>query len=180
MLFLLLKLYGTDGVEYCQFETFNASCSINEIVLVASASYGRVRLNRCATTDYGSLGCSTDVTQLLNSMCSGQRQCNIDVASLRAVVQPCPNDLTSYLDVYFSCVPGITCFYPAICNQHLLHYAAVNCNRYGGYLTTVTFETILQCDSKNLPGGLAAILPKRLEIFQPNFTYMPIMRSCLC
>jgi len=112
-----MKLYGVDGVEYCQFETFNASCSTNEIVLVTSANYGRIRLGRCATTDYGSLGCSVDVTQLLDSMCSGQRQCSIDVASLRAVLQPCPNDLTSYLDVSFRCVQGITCLHLAGCYQ---------------------------------------------------------------
>jgi len=98
--------YGADCVEYCQFERFNASCSMDEVVLVTWASYGRLRLGRCLTTDYGSLGCSADVTQLLESMCSARRQCSVDVASLRSVDQPCPSDLTSYLDVSFRCVPG--------------------------------------------------------------------------
>ena len=97
------------GVEYCQFETFSVNCSDTDVALVTYASYGRMRLGRCATTDYGSLGCSTDVTVLLDSICSGHRQCSIDVAALRTVIQPCPNDLTSYLEVSFRCVPGITC-----------------------------------------------------------------------
>jgi len=102
-----MKWYIVGGVEHCQFETFSASCSTTEVVLVTYASYGRLRLGRCVTTDYGSLGCSADVTEFLDSVCSGHRQCSIDVASLRTVVQPCPSDLTSYLDVSFRCVPGI-------------------------------------------------------------------------
>ena len=106
---------GVDGVEYCQFETFRARCSNLEVVLVTYASYGRLRLGRCVATDYGSLGCLSDVTELLDSMCSGRRQCNVDVASLRNVVQPCPSDLTSYLDASFRCVPGTANYFSPSC-----------------------------------------------------------------
>jgi len=34
--------------EYCQWETFNATCSgPNEIVLITAARYGRMRVSRC-------------------------------------------------------------------------------------------------------------------------------------
>jgi len=102
-----MNCYDVGGVEYCQFETFSASCPDTEVILVTYASYGRLRLGRCATTDYGSLGCLADVTGLLDSVCSGHRQCSFDVASLRTIVQPCPTDLTSHLDVSYRCVPGI-------------------------------------------------------------------------
>ena len=110
------------GVEYCQFETFIANCSASEVVLVTSASYGRARLGRCTTMDYGSLGCSADVTELLDARCSGHRYCSLDVSSLRAVLQPCPNDLTSYLDVSFHCVPGTVCRHSG-CQQCVCHAA---------------------------------------------------------
>ena len=110
------------GVEYCQFETFIANCSASEVVLVTSASYGRARLGRCTTMDYGSLGCSADVTELLDARCSGHRYCSLDVSSLRAVLQPCPNDLTSYLDVSFRCVPGTVCRHSG-CQQCVCHAA---------------------------------------------------------
>ena len=43
--------------EYCQFETFNASCAgADEVVLMEVARYGRLRLGRCVTHDYGFLG----------------------------------------------------------------------------------------------------------------------------
>jgi len=103
-----MKWTGVGGVEYCQFETFDARCSDSEVVLVTYASYGRLRLGRCATTDYGSIGCSADVTELLDSVCSGHSHCSVDVVSLRTIVQPCSTDLTSYLDVSFYCAPGTT------------------------------------------------------------------------
>ena len=110
--------YDAGGVEYCQFERFTCNCSDSKVVLVTYAVYGRLRLGRCASTDYGSLGCSTDVTELLDSWCSGHTQCSFDVASLRTVVQPCPTDLTSYLDVSFTCVPGTACELSAISAAH--------------------------------------------------------------
>jgi len=36
-----------DGKEYCQFESFNATCPINEVILIDEARYGRLQLGRC-------------------------------------------------------------------------------------------------------------------------------------
>ena len=42
-----------DGVEYCQFESFNATCpGSSQLVVVDEARYGRQRLGRCASRDH--------------------------------------------------------------------------------------------------------------------------------
>ena len=45
--------------EFC-WETFNATCTDNEVILLKTARYGRMRLGRCLTRDYY-VGCSADV-----------------------------------------------------------------------------------------------------------------------
>jgi len=50
-----------DGVQYCQWETFNASCASrgpDHVILMTSARYGRMRFGRCMREDHGSVGCS--------------------------------------------------------------------------------------------------------------------------
>ena len=56
--------------DYCETETFNASCRPGEVIVIKSAHYGRMRLGRCVKKDLGYIGCST-----------GER----DAASLRCV-----------------------------------------------------------------------------------------------
>ena len=98
--------------EYCQFETFNASCSgEDEVVLMEEARYGRLRLGRCVTHDYGFLGCSSSVLDLLDRTCSGRRWCQFDIPSLRDLVHPCPKDLTCYLEATYRCVTGVCVSY---------------------------------------------------------------------
>jgi len=58
------------------------------------------------TRDYGYIGCSANVLDLLDRSCSGRRTCKVGVPTLRDLVQPCPKDLTSYLDVTYRCVSG--------------------------------------------------------------------------
>lgn len=94
--------------EYCQFETFNASCSgEDQVVLMEEARYGRLRLGRCVTHDYGFLGCSSSVLDLLDRTCSGRRWCQFEIPLLRDLVHPCPKDLTCYLEATFRCVTGV-------------------------------------------------------------------------
>lgn len=98
----------TECREYCQFETFNASCpGDDQVVLMEEARYGRPRLGRCVTHDYGFLGCSSSVLDLLDRTCSGRRSCQFDVPSLRDLVHPCPKDLTCYLEATYRCVTGM-------------------------------------------------------------------------
>ncbi len=46
--------------EFCQWETFNATCPEGEVILMRTARYGRMKLGKCLTTDYF-VGCSADV-----------------------------------------------------------------------------------------------------------------------
>ncbi len=62
---------GGRGTDYCQMETFKASCAENEIIMMKSARYGRMRLGRCLTRNYY-VGCSADVLPHLDTLCSGE------------------------------------------------------------------------------------------------------------
>lgn len=97
-----------DATEYCLPETVNVTCAVNEIILVTSAQYGRMRSGRCIKQNYGHVGCEADVTAFMEDECSGRRQCQLPVARLLGVASPCPPDVTSYLDVTHSCVNGET------------------------------------------------------------------------
>lgn len=92
--------------EFCQFESFNASCNAGHVILMTEARYGRLHLGRCVSRDYGHVGCSADVIEILDRTCSGQRRCQLPVPTLREVVQPCPKDLTSYLEASYTCIAG--------------------------------------------------------------------------
>ena len=62
---------------------------------------------RCVNKDYGAIGCAVDVLSFADSRCSGRSRCTITVAdfSLRGI-RPCPQDLTSYFEAGYRCVPG--------------------------------------------------------------------------
>jgi len=97
---------STGAAEYCQFETFNVSCPTGQLIVIDDAQYGRPRIGRCVSRDYGFLGCSADVTDLLDRTCSGWRRCELTVPRIRELVQPCPKDLTAYLDASYHCETG--------------------------------------------------------------------------
>lgn len=95
--------------ESCMMETFNASCPLTplSVLLLHSALYGRMRIGRCVTSGFGYIGCKTDVRQYLDSKCSGRRECQIALPDpILFKRQPCPPDLTAYLEVTYACVPG--------------------------------------------------------------------------
>ena len=112
------------AAEYCLRETFNASCSLDEVVMIGRAQYGRMRLGRCIRQNYGHVGCSADVTGFVEAACSGRRHCQLPVKRLIDVAEPCPADVTSHLDVHYTCVPGenrrsrirILCFFSELKN----------------------------------------------------------------
>ena len=52
--------------EYCQWETFNATCGEGEVIVMRTARYGRMKLGKCLTTDYF-VGCSADVLSHVDS-----------------------------------------------------------------------------------------------------------------
>ena len=71
------------------------------------AQYGRMRKGRCVTGSYGNIGCSVDVLPYLDSKCSGRNSCNVYIADpVLHKMQPCPKDLTSYLEAKHICISG--------------------------------------------------------------------------
>ena len=52
--------------EICSAESFVASCSDNETILIRRADYGHMRQGRCIDQDSGRFGCQKDVTRILH------------------------------------------------------------------------------------------------------------------
>ncbi len=92
--------------DYCIQEKFEAICHEDEIIIIEEAKYGRMRIGRCVTADYGNLGCFADVTNFIDSKCSGRHQCELNVKELIDVAQPCARDFSAYLEAKFKCVKG--------------------------------------------------------------------------
>ena len=98
-------------MEYCLEQQLDTQCGSDEIIVVERASYGRMRLNRCVHTDYGFIGCGTDVTDVLARKCSGRRRCRVvNIEALFAASRVCPTDLESYLQASFSCIKGLNIY----------------------------------------------------------------------
>ena len=100
--------------EYCELETFRPQCLKNEVIIIESAVYGRRYVSRCLETEEldfsinpGFIGCSADVVDYVNSVCSGKKQCEIRIpdANLQQT-KPCPKGLDMFLEIRYSCVEG--------------------------------------------------------------------------
>lgn len=96
---------------YCRWETFNATCGKNEVILMMMAEYGRMKQGRCITSKY-SLGCFADVLLQLDQRCSGRQHCSIGIPDPKLhEIQPCSKDMLAYLSASYICIPGT--FHPA-------------------------------------------------------------------
>jgi len=93
-------------IEYCQWESFNATCNRGSVVVMQVARYGRMKHGRCADTDVY-IGCSADVLSQMDERCSGRQSCTMAIPdSALHQQQPCPNDMMAYLEASFICVRG--------------------------------------------------------------------------
>ena len=87
-------------------EVFRARCGRDEVVVMRSALYGRMRLNRCISVDMGYLGCRSDVLDLADQRCSGRRQCELRMPyPAFEATRPCL-DLQSFLSADYYCLKG--------------------------------------------------------------------------
>lgn len=90
--------------EFCQWETFNATCPKNDVILITSAFYGRMKVGRCLTVDYH-VGCHGDVTETVASRCSGRQTCSVTVPDSELFrLQPCRKDLVAYFEATYRCI----------------------------------------------------------------------------
>jgi len=97
-------------VVVCQTEKLEARCDgEDEMVLMTRSRYGRMEVSRCVQSDYGYIGCSSDVLDVVDSVCSGRRHCTVAVPSAdleTAAAVACPGDLKLYLSASYRCLPG--------------------------------------------------------------------------
>jgi hypothetical protein len=77
-----------------------------DALFTSMPSYGRKRLGTCLMHSYGSIDCSADILGYMDSVCSGQRSCRLNVRDL-LVYSPCHKDLRGYLEAHYTCVKGI-------------------------------------------------------------------------
>lgn len=92
-----------DATEYCLSESFNATCSVDEVLLMTSARYGRMHGGRCIKAEFGHIGCSLDAMWKMDEACSGRQQCTFPVTNL-VQMKACPDDVTSFLAASSVCV----------------------------------------------------------------------------
>src|SRR6218665_641121 len=93
--------------EYCQSETFNVSCGHDEVLLIRSAYYGRMRRSRCITAPYPYIGCAAEVSEIVGARCTGRRHCSFLVPDDGLEdIHPCPGNLSAYLEMSYECVKG--------------------------------------------------------------------------
>ena len=110
--------FSAEPLEYCQFETFRPRCWKNEVILIESAKYGRMKTGKCLKAqadvlalshDLQYLGCSMDVLENLDWKCTGKTQCDISITDVElGLVNSCYEGLRMYLEASFKCIQGET------------------------------------------------------------------------
>jgi len=102
-------------LEFCLLETFRPQCWKNEVIVMAEAIYGRRHVGKCIEPEEVEgvednpqyLGCHANVLSLLDTKCSGKKQCEVLVpdADLENT-EPCRKGLKMFLEVRYRCVEG--------------------------------------------------------------------------
>jgi len=103
------KTAPADGIvrEYCEWETFDAGCNPDEVIVITRAMFGRPNVGRCVKPAYGHVGCFSDVRPLADALCSGRQQCQITVPDkIFEGMIPCREDLKLHLEIGYTCVKG--------------------------------------------------------------------------
>jgi len=107
-------IFPGETEEYCQLQTFEPRCWKNEVIVIEKALYGRHKIGKCISEQETSFsqesnffGCYTDVGDIVNSKCSGRKQCQIRVpdADLERT-RTCLPGLQMFLEVSYKCLEG--------------------------------------------------------------------------
>ena len=97
----------TELSEYCIVESFDASCSSGDVIIMTQAHFGQMRVGRCIEEDLGYIGCSGDVIDLLDAQCSGRESCSVPVSNSAMIAKSsCRKSLLQYLEADYECRPG--------------------------------------------------------------------------
>jgi len=114
--YIILYVIAVETREYCFNEVFEAKCLKNEVIVMNSAIYGRMRMGRCLQdpglhTAFGNdsrfFGCFVDILSFMDSKCSGRNPCEVrgtDVSFQQE--SPCYADLKTYMEASYECLTG--------------------------------------------------------------------------
>ena len=79
---IVYKISAGESQQYCQLETFEPRCWKNEVIVIEKAVYGRHKIGKCISEKEAArnqesdfFGCFADVHDIVNSKCSGRKQC---------------------------------------------------------------------------------------------------------
>ena len=68
----MLKYFNSDLLrEYCNWETFSAKCNADQVIVMNSATYGRMKVGRCVQHSFDiegnphKMGCAEDIIRYL-------------------------------------------------------------------------------------------------------------------
>ena len=103
---IMKEFVFSETAEFCIREDVSITCEDHEMIMITEAKYGRMSSGRCITREYGNIGCAVDVTSVVEGLCSGRTHCQSEVRRLMDIAQPCPRDLTAYLEVNYECMEG--------------------------------------------------------------------------
>jgi len=107
---------GNSVTEYCTGETFEPRCHDNDVIVMLSARYGRMKIGQCIKREPGFepmlqdpryLGCSADVMDIVSRVCSGRKECSLRVRDQDFDnIKPCYDNLKMYLEAAYACING--------------------------------------------------------------------------
>ena len=87
-------------------DSFNAGCQTGEVIVMETAKYGRMESSSCIMDD-GETGCSNDILNILDPVCSGKIKCDfVPVLELPKVKKIWCGGMVSYFRASYSCTRG--------------------------------------------------------------------------
>ena len=95
-------------INICPYEDLTVACQDHEVIIMESASYGRMEQGRCIReNDF--IGCENDFLFLADRWCSGRNRCEISLSidELERANENCRSYLKMYTSVVYTCIKGI-------------------------------------------------------------------------
>lgn len=142
--------------EVCESEVFQPKCADNEVIIMTEAKYGRMKIGRCAQTDYGYIGCNADVLEHMDSICSGRRTCSLripdQILDKAKSASKCPREFKTYLNASYKCVEveSLGC---SMCSALGQQFARTS-EKSAFIASVVSAENSNQCGSSKCPWNI--------------------------
>jgi len=162
----LCSVTASSRADFCLHESFNASCRPGSVVLMMSASYGRMRLGRCIVGDYN-IGCSTNVVAYMHGQCTGLPACDVPVRNL-VDTHPCQRDFMSYLEATYTCIEGTLVCTTSITGKQSVERIPPSSQTMCGYLFSSTFARWRLHIAYGRHGAYAMLMQRLANVNESN------------